>query len=165
MISRRQFLAVIGTLPFLSHSAQAQPPALPTPSGGRLPTMAPDAELEPDFDPADVLPHPDRPGFTIRCRNCKVTNPGMWAEKAEGYRNTVWFDGTPACQQAQIRRQKILRFRELQRRTPTLDLPSDMGGPATRIVRVPNPSPPPPTLPSVVPNLDLATLIPDTWVQ
>ena len=126
------------------------------PRGLRTADMKPDAALERDPDPVEIIAHPNPPTvragnlevllrYTIQCRSCDRVSDGMAAEKPEGYRLTLWFCGLPTCQESFLRRQKLLRWRQL-------------GSPVLERARRPDESPGPPV------PVDVSEFIPDEWV-
>jgi hypothetical protein len=66
--------------------------------------MIDDATLR---QPSPIVPHPDRPGFTLACRNCGLVAQGLWAELERGLTDAAWFCGAPDCQAAYTRRAEL----------------------------------------------------------
>ena len=75
--------------------------------GGRRPGMPSDARLIAPHDPAEIVAHPSRPGFTLQCRVDQTTNAGNWAETARGLAGALWFCPSELCQESLIRRHKF----------------------------------------------------------
>ena len=125
--------------------------------GERLPGMASDGELEKGPNLLEIVPHPTQIGFTIACRATGTVHPGMYAEKPEGFANTMWFSNTPVGKAAYIRRQKLAIAR-LKVQQGLFPLPIDMGGSAT----IPNPAGP---IPPTIPNPPVAARISDQEIE
>jgi hypothetical protein len=103
--------------------------------GERTARMASDQELIKSRVPADLTPHPSKPGYTVKCRSDGTVNEGNHYEFPQDVPD-AWFCGDPDCQAAVERRQKLQLWQAL-------------GSPALERDRVP---------------IDVSEFIPDEWI-